>query len=129
MFTALFIHLNKSLQLLVDCFHNMIRYFFTLKVLHELFDKQLLLIWLLVKVILERLIDLCILFLSLGLVLAEIVLFLKIRPNEYLVHKVTKYIIGLLLCLVEILLFVDLLQLVFVQLDKEAISVCILRHR
>ena len=59
----------------------MLRYFFTFQVLEELLDKLLLLISSFIKVLFQRIVDLLIFLLGLGLISAKLMLFLQFGPD------------------------------------------------
>ena len=84
------VHLQKALHLLINRFHNVLRNILPLEVLQELLDQLLFFIGLLVEVRLKRLVYLRVLLLCFLLILSEIVLLFKIRPNRHFIHKIAK---------------------------------------
>ena len=107
----------------------MLRYFFTFQVLEELLDKLLLLISSFIKVLFQRIVDLLILFLSLSLISAELVLLLQFGPYLQLVDEVTQELVRLIQDILKATLLVNPLQAMSVNIYKESVCVCILGHR
>ena len=85
----------------------MLRYFFTFQVLEELLDKLLLLISSFIKVLFQRIVDLLILFLSLSLISAELMLLLQLGPYLQLVDEVTQELVRLIQDILEATLLVN----------------------
>ena len=102
---------------------------FPVQILQELFHLLLLLVRLLIEVALERLEDFLVLFLRLGLVAAEFVLFFHFRPDRQLADEVLQEFVALMESCLQSRLRVDFLESVAVDVDQEAVSVGVLGHR
>lgn len=122
------VHVQESIHLFIDYFHNMIGHSLPFKILQKLLGLFLLLISFVRKMLLQALINLLKFLLSLCLVSPEIVLLLQFVPDFKLVNKVCEETIDLFHSVSEVWLLVHILDLVAGDVHEELVGVNVLRH-
>ena len=123
-----FFHLQEPLNFFIDNFQNVLRYNFTFKLFQKGFNLLLLLVLFVCEVFFERLVNLFQLFLSLYLIALKVVLLLKFLPDLNLINEVGEDIASAFKLCKQGVAFVNFLEVVLFRVDKETVSVYVLRQ-